>query len=204
MRKNNEFKLYFGLIFIIICYSVVAYNTEDITKLSTILTTITAIIAAGSFWIQLERSKNLDEANFIMTLNDQFIANDNMTRIEHILAWYFNDFAKGKEAKLDLNLDLRHDDRLRLINYLVYMEGLAALVKRDVMHLGIIDDLFAYRFFIAVNNPVVQQTELLPYKEFYKGCYDLSEMWTKKWREEKRSIPLDQYSLFECDRRGQK
>lgn len=204
MRKNNEFKLYFGLIFIIICYSVVAYNTEDITKLSTILTTITAIIATGSFWIQLERSKNLDEANFIMTLNDQFIANDNMTRIEHILAWYFNDFAKGKEAKLDLNLDLRHDDRLRLINYLVYMEGLAALVKRDVMHLGIIDDLFAYRFFIAVNNPVVQQTELLPYKEFYKGCYDLSEMWTKKWREEKRSIPLDQYSLFECDRRGQK
>lgn len=204
MRKNNEFKLYFGLIFIIICYSVVAYNTEDITKLSTILTTITAIIAAGSFWIQLERSKNLDEANFIMTLNDQFITNDEMTRIEHILELYYDQICSGEPAQLELSLDRRHPDCQRLINYLVYMEGLAALIKRDVMHLGIIDDLFAYRFFIAVNNPVVQEYELIPYADFYKGCYELSEVWTKQWRNEGKRIPLDQYTLFECDSRGQK
>jgi hypothetical protein len=72
------------------------------------------------------------------------------------------------------------------------------------MHLGIIDDLFAYRFFIAVNNPVVQEYELIPYADFYKGCYELSEVWTKQWRNEGKRIPLDQYTLFECDRRGQK
>ena len=104
MRKNNEFKLYFGLIFIIICYSVIAYNTEDITKLSTILTTITAIIAAGSFWIQLERSKNLDEANFIMTLNDQFITNDEMTRIEHILELIMTRFVQASLLSLSFRL----------------------------------------------------------------------------------------------------
>jgi hypothetical protein len=54
-------------------------------------------------------------------------------------------------------------------------------------------------FFIAVNNPVVQELELLPYANFYQGCYKLSEMWTKKWRAENRVVPLDQYALFECD-----
>lgn len=75
-----------------------------------------------------------------------------------------------------------------------------ALIKRNVMHLGVIDDLFAYRFFIAVNNPVVQKFELLPYANYYQGCFELSEMWTKQWRKKKRSIPLDQYALYECNK----
>ena len=77
---------------------------------------------------------------------------------------------------------------------------MAALIKRNVMHLGVIDDLFAYRFFIAVNNPVVQKFELLPYANYYQGCFELSEMWTKEWRKAGRAIPLDRYALCECDK----
>lgn len=200
MKKNNEFKYYLMIILVVALYLIATYFSSDVSALSTIITTVTALIAAVAFWMQLKRTENLDEANFIMSLNEQFISNDEMTRIEHALELYYNQEVGGNEGNLELVLERNHSDCQRLINYLVYMEGLAALIKRNVMHLGVIDDLFAYRFFIAVNNPVVQKFELLPYANYYRGCFELSEMWTKQWRKENRIIPLDQYSLYECDK----
>lgn len=200
MKKNKEFKYYFAIVLVVALYLIAAYYSSDISALSTVLTTVTALIAAVAFWMQLKRTENLDEANFIMSLNDQFISNDEMTRIEHALELYYNQDFEGHEGALELVMEREHSDCQRLINYLVYMEGLAALIKRNVMHLGVIDDLFAYRFFIAVNNPIVQKFELLPYANHYRGCFELSEMWTKEWRKEGRPIPLDQHALFECDK----
>ena len=62
----------------------------------------------------------------------------------------------------------KHQD---LVNYLVHLEGVAALVNNGVLRISAINDLMAYRFFIAVNNPVVQELELKPFKEYYKGIY---------------------------------
>ena len=197
MKKSHEAKYYVAIALVVLLYLIAIMVFRDISSLSTILTTITTLIAAVAFWMQLKRSENLDEANFIMDLNDQFISNDEMTRVEHALELYYNRVFEGEEATLDLVLEREHEDCQRLINYLVYMEGLAALIKRNVLHLGVIDDLFAYRFFIAVNNPIVQQFELLPYANYYHGCMELSEMWTKQWRKEGRTVPLDQYALFE-------
>ena len=202
MKNKKERKYYFAIIIVVAAYFLIAHYSDNISDMSTILTTITALIAAVTFWMQLKRTENLDEANFIMSLNDQFISNDEMTRIEHALEVYYNQEFEGRsEGSLDLVLERGHEDCQRLINYLVYMEGLAALIQRNVLHLGVIDDLFAYRFFIAVNNPIVQKFELLPYANYYQGCFELSKMWTKEWRKSGRPIPLDQYALFECDKK---
>ena len=83
----------------------------------------------------------------------------------------------------------------QLINYLVYLEALAALVDRQVIHLNVIDDLFSYRFFLAVNNPVVQQDELFPYSDFYQGIFKLSKKWTENHLKKGIPIPMYQYSL---------
>lgn len=200
MKKNSELKYYVAIVLVVVLYLIAAHYSSDVSELSTIITTVTALIAAVAFWMQLKRTENLDEANFIMSLNDQFISNDEMTKIEHALELYYDQDFDGHEGTLELVLDRDHNDCQRLINYLVYMEGLAALIKRNVMHLGVIDDLFAYRFFIAVNNPIIQKFELLPYANYYQGCFELSEMWTKEWRKEGRPIPLDQHALCECDK----
>lgn len=200
MKKKKELKYYFAIVLVIVIYLISAYFSSDVSTLSTIITTVTTLIAAVAFWMQLKRSENLDEANFIMSLNEQFISNDEMTRIEHALELYYDQYSKNQEGNLELVLDRSHNDCQRLINYLVYMEGLAALIKHNVMQLGVVDDLFAYRFFIAVNNPIVQKFELLPFANYYQGCFELSEMWTKQWRKEKRPIPLESYALYECDK----
>ena len=200
MKKNKETKYYVAIVLVAALYLIAVYYSSDVSTLSSVLSTVTALIAAVAFWMQLKRTENLDEANFIMNLNEQFISNDQLTRVEQALELYFGQEFEGKDGCLNLVLERDHEDCQRLINYLVYMEGLAALIKRNVMHLGVIDDLFAYRFFIAVNNPIVQKFELLPFANYYKGCFELSEMWTKQWRKEGRPIPLDQHALFECDK----
>ncbi len=125
----------------------------------------------------MKRSKDMEEATFIMEMNNNFISNDKQTRIEHELEKYYAQTLNVKDnPELNLDLDIESKDRQQLVNYLVYMEGLAALVEKGVLRLGVIDDLFAYRFFIAVNNPIVQKTELLPYANYYQVCFKLSEM----------------------------
>ena len=36
-----------------------------------------------------------------------------------------------------------------------------------------VDDLFSYRFFLAMNNKEVQEFELGPEAEYYRGCFKL-------------------------------
>lgn len=201
MKNKKEFKYYFCIAVFVSLYWLVTSQMAEVPSLSTRITTSTAITAAVTFWMQLRRSENLNEANFIMNLNNQFISNKEMTYIEHKLELYYNASLETSDiSSIELKLDLNREseDCQKLINYLVYMESLSAIIQREVMHLDVIDDLFAYRFFIAVNNPIVQKNELLPYANYYQGCFTLSKMWTKKWRKAHRPIPLGDHALYQC------
>ena len=78
------------------------------------------------------------------------------------------------------------------MNYLVHLEGVATMVNTGILRLNTINDLMAYRFFIAVNNPIVQELELHKYKEYYKGIYDLYPLWAKRIR---KDMPLKETEL---------
>ena len=202
---KRELKYYVLIVLLVAAYWAVTQFFFEPPALSTRITTTTALIAAVTFWLQLRRTENLNEANFIMNLNNQFISNKEMTSVEQKLEQFFY-AANGKKAEeieampLALNIEDRtHDDCQRMINYLVHMESLAAIVQRGVLHLGVIDDLFAYRFFIAVNNPVVQKYELLPYANYYQGCFKLAKMWSKEWVKSGRPLPLEEFLLCNVD-----
>ena len=70
-------------------------------------------------------------------------------------------------------------DRQNLVNYLVHLEGIASLVNTGVLRLETITDLMAYRYFIAVNNPIVKELELKPYAAFYQGIYMIYDSWAE-------------------------
>lgn len=172
----------------------------DIPNLSDIVTTATALVAAVAIWLELKQEKSLNEAEFVMELNSQFVNNPVMVKVEHKLEiyyyyWKMNDGNNVSNLHLDLDLDIKESDRQDLVNYLVYLEGLAAMVRSGVIHLEAIDDLFAYRFFIAVNNPVVYETELKEYADYYQGCFWLREEWTNRWQKSGRRIPLVKYDV---------
>ena len=209
--QNRERK-YYIIIFVIVLAYLIATFFIDIEPLSKRITTITALVSAVAFWLQFKRAERLNESNFIMNLNNQFIGNKDMTRVEHELELFYNTYEakyarRGEKPSrqqmraipLGLEAARESEDCQKLINYLVYLESLAALIDNNVLHLNVIDDLFAYRFFLAVNNPIVQERELLPYSDYYQGCFRLSRYWTKMHNDHNIRIPMQEFSLAEID-----
>ncbi len=213
--NKKEIKFYIAILIIVIAYWIISFylTLDPFTKRVT--TTIT-LIGAVTFWLQFKRSERLNESSYIMNLNNQFITNKDMSLVEHELELYYNQYEallNGRKElppnemysiHLGLNQSRTSEECQKLINYLVYLEALAALVDRQVIHLDVIDDLFSYRFFLAVNNPVVQQDELLPYQAFYQGIFKLSEKWTRNHRKHNIPIPMEQYTLFETNEKWTK
>lgn len=145
---------------------------------------VIAAIAAGLVLYQLKegektelRQSKIEEASFTLQYNQAFIQDSNMMEVERLLEdqAYFD--VEPKEI-------ITHDNRQKFINYLVYLESMAQLVTMGVLDLDYIDNLMAYRFFIAIDNLELQSKELIPFAKYYRGCFELYKVWYK-FREEK-------------------
>ena len=196
MRKRH-----YVLLMIILCVLFLAGRTYATDTLYLeVITTLLAIVAAVSFFMELKSNERINEAQLIMELNNQFITNPQFTAVELELEKYFNTYRRAGSPTsrengipLGIDLDLFDEKRQNLVNYLVHLEGVAALLDEGVLHLNVITDLMAYRYFIAVNNPIVQEKELVPYRDYYRGIIRIYEKWSQALGEDK--VPMAAYSL---------
>lgn len=175
-------------------------KTEEMSMAVSIGEVVTAAVAAVVIIFQLkqeqgiqEKQRKTEEAQFILEYNRSFIENSELCRIEH----YLEEKITGDSSKEIKNL---YEERQAIINYLVYLSGIASCVHGKNLEIKYIDNLFAYRFFIAMNNPEVQKLELVSYAVFYRGCYQLYEDWTRYRRKSGKyhgdiEIPLMETSL---------
>ena len=152
--------------------------------------------AVGAIMIILQLSRESDageqqaliqEAQFIHQYNQSFIQDENMTYVEQCLE---------RSMKSGGKIEIVNDENLqKFINYLVYLEGMAPLILNNVLQLKHVDDLMAYRFFLAINNEELQRKELLVFPEYYKGCFKLYSVWKKYRRVNRSEILLEEQSL---------
>lgn len=151
--------------------------------------------------IELSRDKDISEAQLIIEINNQFIDSSSLARVERKLeeyVYFYNEYGQIKNdywEEWEKSLTIGSEARQELVNYLVHLEGVAALVNNNVLTLPVITGLVAYRYFIAVNNPIVQKLELIPYKDYYRGCFKIYEKWEETMIEQKITIPLVDFSL---------
>jgi len=148
------------LLSILIAAYVISTTQFDYDYISTVVATIVAGLGIFGVWIQLKRDANIKEAEFLINFNFTFITTDKLVAMEQKLE---RCRTKGE------TLTLEGEERQQLIDYLVYLESLAPLVINRMVHLEIVDNLFSYRYFVAVNNPEIQAFELFPEAEFYRG-----------------------------------
>jgi len=155
-------------------------GAADVDLIASIVDGVVAAIAAALVICELRHSSNteeskkdIEEAQFILQYNQAFIQDENMVEVERILERTMEGACKGPI--------ITEESRQRFINYLVYLEGLAPLILRGVLQLEHIDDLFAYRFFLAVNNKELQDSELKKFPEYYRGCFKVYKLW-KQYR----------------------
>ncbi|MCR4793052.1 MAG: hypothetical protein K5871_09885 [Lachnospiraceae bacterium] len=152
---------------------------------------IIATIATGLVLYQLklgeqtERHQNdIEEATFALQYNQAFIQDNNMVEVEQLLEnqAYYDD-----EPREILTVENRH----KFINYLVYIESMAPLVLTGVLDLDYIDNLMAYRFFMIIDNVEVQEKEIFPFADYYRGCFLLYKIWVNYRKEKGLGFPKD-------------
>lgn len=146
--------------------------------------------------LTMEQNARITEGKLIKELNSEFINNEALSRIEAKLeksfAYYMNSENPTAAPGLDIDPTIGGKDRQALVNYLVHLEAVAALVNNNILRLGAINDLVAYRFFIALNNPSAQEREIKPYSDYYSGCIKLYKKWKDILRYKHIHIPMEE------------
>ena len=159
---------------------------------------IIALASMALVFTELRQNKKINEAQLIKDINSEFINNLQLSRVEQKLEMYYDQYKHAKttdereKLHLDLCMDIGSDERQNLVNYLVHLEAVASLVNNEAIRLDSVNDLIAYRFFIAVNNRDVQTYELLPFKDYYRGCYILYKRWKDVLKRKKMEIPMNE------------
>ena len=149
------------------------------SRISNIVTIITAIIGAVALFIQFKKDKELNEASFVIDYSVQFYDIYNLGDVLDEL----ESCRKDKKYKLDMNKYYKD-----IVAYLQWLESLAALVNSNVLSVDKIDDVLSYRFFLIVNNKQVQQHEIIPCRMFYRGIYRLYAAWSEY--KKKNNLPI--------------
>ena len=170
------------------------FSDEQSSVIAEMVSGIIAAIAAGLVLFELKaaekeriRQNDIEEASFILQYNQTFIQDPNMAEVESLLeqnAFY------GLESPI-----ITKENRQKFVNYLVYLEGLAPIIMSGILKFEHIDNLMAYRFFLAVNNPELQREEILPFASYYQGCFRLYSLWADYRAEHRLDIPLKDTSL---------
>jgi hypothetical protein len=155
-------------------------------RISNVVTIITAIVGAVALFIQFKKDKELNMASFIIDYSNQFY---DIYKLSDIL------------YELELSrIDNKHVIDIKkyykdIVAYLQWLESLASLVNDNILNIEKIDNVLSYRFFLIVNNKQIQQQEIIPCKEFYRGIIKLYDNWYKYKKDKKLLILFEENSL---------
>ena len=156
------------------------------SKISNIVTIITAIIGAVALFLQFKRDKDLNEASFIVDYSVQFY---DIYKLQDVLNELEN-CRKDEQYKIDM--DKYYKD---IVGYLQWLESLAALVNGKIIPVEKIDDVLSYRFFLIVNNKQVQDYEIIPCRAYYHGIYNLYNIWSNYKKKNELEILFEKNEL---------
>ncbi len=133
------------------------------------LSLIVSFVSAFFVVIQLKDTKKIQEAEFILNLNQSFVDNEQYASVYTKL-----ENRTGTEAP---------PTYIEISNYLTFFETVYLLLKEEVITINVLDDLFGYRFFLAVHNEQVQNMKLVTSPKNFRNIYWLEKAWMS-YREE--------------------
>lgn len=129
---------------------------------------LVSLLGAGvGLLIQMYDSRKLQEAEFLMTLNQSFVENADYafvyTQLEREAG-----IAPGEPEPIS---------RIQMSNYLTFFESMYLLVNENAIQMKMLNDLFGYRFFLAVHSDIMQDQKLCGQPANFKNIYYLEKIW---------------------------
>lgn len=131
--------------------------------------TIATVFSVILILFELNESQNISEGSFVTGLSDSFNSNPSIMNVY---------------KKLELGHKITKEDTVDVVAYLTYFETIYVLLKKGAVDLPLIDDLFVYRFRLALSNPEIRRISLIRYDYAYVNIYRLEKKWCKFKKQE--------------------
>lgn len=193
MKKTIIAIILFFIFIILLCATYFALGIDALiseTVFFEVITAVTAIFGVVSILVQSQENHDLRESQFIVNLNKDYINNDEYQKLLDFL-----ENVKTGESFSEEKFDL-------VSNYFDFFEPIYLLIRKKVIDIETIDDLFAYRFFSVVNNIEVQRQVISPYISFYKNIIALHYLWKQYRTKHHKNIPFSETDLQFIDEYG--
>ncbi len=188
MKRTLRKRALIGLVFILIISLIMAIvslvksllSLSDDTMISMTLSAFESVGLLVSLIIainQLNDSKEIARADFLVELNKAFTENQGNMELYTALQDCLDgkcDGCDGGEGVCNLSFP-----KVMVSNYLTFFETVYLLLCNGVLSFEMIDDLFGYRFFLAVHSKFVQQSKLASQPENFKNIFCLEYEWLR-------------------------
>ena len=162
MKKKSRGFLYAVLVIVSTAIMVIASKNDlDTTQVFSGLIALVSVILLG---VELYQSRKISEGEFLANLNQMFVENEDYKIAYTLFEKY--DFENCPDLELE---------NIHISNYLTFFEVFQLLIDRETLSIDMFDDLFGYRFFIAVHNPYVQKQKLTKSPNNFRNLYILEK-----------------------------
>ena len=185
--KRRETIITYSLM-IILCIGIILGSfLGDIGEIiSTIITSLTAIISAIAVYIQMRKDAKITQAEFLLEFSKVFYSYEGAQELEKKI---------DRAAENGELYEYTTEDYELLNDYLLWLEGLSTMVVNKTFNIKLINNLYNYRFFMVVNNPSIQKNELGRFATFYKDIFILHKLWTTYRKKHNQPILNGKYDL---------
>ena len=204
--KNGEVNIFytissfilFAFILILAIYIKESFSFTEHDAIMALFVAIQAITLIASIIVvvyQLTDTKKIARAEFIAGLNKSYVENKDYIHLYDCLhaCWdgtcEYSNTCNPKDLTKDCTLPL--PDSVAL-SYLTFFETIYLLQKDKLISFEALDDLFAYRFFLAVHSKFIQKTKLKPEPRNFKTIFCLEHKWLeyRKWQNKVGTMPV--------------
>ena len=158
-----------------------AANDADIIQVASL---VSAVIGVVLLAIEISQSRKITEADFLSDLNSSFVTNEDYKKAYTLFENY--DFENCPDIDME---------NIHISNYLTFFETFQLLIEHGTLSMRVLNDLFGYRFFLAVHNPYVQRRKLVKSPENFVNLYRLEREWVRYRREKGLKIFHEEYCL---------
>lgn len=139
---------------------------------------------------QLSDSKEIARATFLSELNKTYVENEEYIEVYDALQNCLDGICPQKEECDECGKCLLAFPKSQISNYLTFFETLYLLIENNAVSFRAIDDLFAYRFFLAVHSQYIQQMKLAPQPDNFANIFKLEHEWLE-YRKKIGKIPTE-------------
>lgn len=140
---------------------------------------------------ELAENQRLEEAEFIVSLNEKFSESEACLSVFSYAIWEAHakllQLHESGKAPLEPEELKRVRDVARrvpetpsqvdLSGYLTFFESIFLLVDREVVSWDVLNELFKYRFFVGIHSEFVQRERLVRLPGNFKNIYYLEALW---------------------------